>query len=148
MSWGPLPSTHLAPVKPLRQQRNCGNVKAPRSLQREKLEKPVWRASRTNVPCTPLPLLVALTPGPPCPAAKAKDQGRKRPPPLWKPSFSFSGSEASVVFSLSGPMVFSPFPLCSQGDSIHHSSLCSATSGSGDRPREDRCHGGGAFFFS
>ena len=35
------------------------------------------------------------------------------------------------------------FPLFSRGDGIHPSLFCSVTSGSGNRPREEGCHGGG-----
>ena len=40
-----------------------------------------------------------------------------------------------------------PFPLFSQGHGIHHRFLCSVTLGSGDRPREEGCHGGGVYSF-
>ena len=35
-----------------------------------------------------------------------------------------------------------PFPLFSQGNGIHHSFFCSVTSRSGNRRREEGCHGG------
>ena len=36
--------------------------------------------------------------------------------------FSFSGSEAFMVYTLlCGPMVYTPLPLFSQEDGIHHS---------------------------
>ena len=37
------------------------------------------------------------------------------------------------------------FPLFSQENGIHHSFFCSVTSGSGDRPRKEGCHGGGVY---
>ena len=40
-----------------------------------------------------------------------------------------------------------PFPLFSQENGIHHSCFCSVTSGSGDRPRKEGCHGGVYSFF-
>ena len=40
-----------------------------------------------------------------------------------------------------------PFPLFSQENGIHHSFFCSVTSGSGDRPRKEGCHGGGVYSF-
>ena len=40
-----------------------------------------------------------------------------------------------------------PFPLSSHGNGIHCSFFCSVTSGSGDRPKEERCHGGGVYSF-
>ena len=51
-----------------------------------------------------------------------------------------------------------PFPLFAQGNGIHHSCLpkeigihhslfCSVASGSGNRPREEGCHGGGVYSF-
>ena len=42
-----------------------------------------------------------------------------------------------------------PFSLVFPGNGIHHSYFfCSMTSGSGDRPRQEGCHGGGVCFFS
>ena len=41
-----------------------------------------------------------------------------------------------------------PTKLCSHGNGIHHSFCFSVTAGSGDRPREEGCHGGGVYFFS
>ena len=35
----------------------------------------------------------------------------------------------------------------SQGNGIHHSIFCFVVSGSGDRPREEGCHGGVYYFF-
>ena len=60
------------------------------------------------------------------------------------PPFSFSESEASMVFALlSGPMVYTLFP-CYPKDMVYTIALfCSVTSGSGDRPRKEMCHGGG-----
>ena len=61
--------------------------------------------------------------------------------------FSFSGSEASMVYTLlSGPMCI-PFPLLSQENGIHHSFFGSVTLGSGNRPRKEGCHGGGVYSF-
>ena len=40
------------------------------------------------------------------------------------------------------------FPLFSQENGMHHSFFCSVTSGSGDRPRKEGCHGGGVYSFS
>ena len=48
-----------------------------------------------------------------------------------------------VYTLLSGAMVYTLFPCFSQGNGIHHSFFCSVTSGSGDRPRKEGCHGGG-----
>ena len=61
--------------------------------------------------------------------------------------FSVSGSEASMLYNLiSGPMVYALFP-CFPKDAVYAIAFfCSATSGSGDRPREGR-HGGGVFLF-
>ena len=54
---------------------------------------------------------------------------------------------------LSGPTFFPdlwciPFSLFSQEKGIHHSFFCSATLGSGDRPRKEGFHGGGVYSFS
>ena len=47
----------------------------------------------------------------------------------------------------SGPMVYTLFFPClkllSQENAIHHRFFCSVTSGSGDRPEKEGCHGGG-----
>ena len=40
-----------------------------------------------------------------------------------------------------------PFPFFSQENGIHHSFSRSVTSGSGDRPRKEVCHGGGVYSF-
>ena len=40
-----------------------------------------------------------------------------------------------------------PFSLVSQEKGIHHSFLCSVTSGSGHRLRKEGCHGGGVYSF-
>ena len=40
-----------------------------------------------------------------------------------------------------------PFPLFSKENGIHHSCFCSVTSGSGDRPRKEGCHGCGVYSF-
>ena len=48
---------------------------------------------------------------------------------------------------LSGPMVYTLFPLFSQENGIHHRFFCSVTSGSGDRPRKEGSRGGGVYSF-
>ena len=69
---------------------------------------------------------------------------KKYTPLLWKPSFfSFSGSEASMVHTLlSSPYGVYPSPLFCKENGMRHSSFCSVTSGSGNRPRKEECHGG------
>ena len=81
-------------------------------------------------------------------------QGRKKyTPPPWKPSsfffLPFSGSEALWCIPFLPDLWCIPFPLFSQENGIHHGFFCSVTSGSGDRPRKEGCHGGGqyALFF-
>ena len=60
--------------------------------------------------------------------------------------FSFSGSEASMVYALlSGPMVYTLFPCFPRKMVYTISFFCSVTSGSGDRPRKEGCHGGGVY---
>ena len=48
---------------------------------------------------------------------------------------------------LSGPMVYTLFPLFSQENGIHHIFFCSVTSGSGNRPRKEGWHNGGVHSF-
>ena len=43
--------------------------------------------------------------------------------------------------------MYTLFPCFCQENGIHHSFFCSVTSGSGDRPRKEGCHGGGVYSF-
>ena len=62
-------------------------------------------------------------------------QGRKRPYTTTAETFFSRVWGLKMVYTLSGPMVFTLFPWSSQANGIHHSCLCSVTSGSGNRPR-------------
>ena len=77
-------------------------------------------------------------------------QGRKRYTPPWKTTFfSFSGSKASLVYTLlSGPMVHTLFPCFPKGVVYTIAFFFSVTSGSGNRPRQEGCHSGGVYRFS
>ena len=82
-------------------------------------------------------------------AASDSKQGRKEyTPPPWKPSFFlFQGLRLYGVYPSFRTYGVYPFPLFSQENGIHHSFFCSVTSGSGDRPRKEGCHGGGVYSF-
>ena len=75
-------------------------------------------------------------------------QGRKQyTPPPWKPSFFFRGLRLYGVYLSFRTYGAYPFFLFSHENGIHHSFFCSVTSGSGDRPRKEGCHGGGVYSF-
>ena len=61
----------------------------------------------------------------------------------------FSGPEAFLLCFFPSFRTYGvyPFPLFSQANGIHHGLFCSMTSGSGDRPRKEGCHGGGVYSF-
>ena len=63
------------------------------------------------------------------------------------PFFLFLGLRLYGVYPSFRTYGVYPFPLFSQANGIHHSFFCSVTSGSGDRPRKEGCHGGGVYSF-
>ena len=61
------------------------------------------------------------------------------------PLFFFEVWGSMVYTTLSGPMAYTLFP-CSLREMVYTIALfCSVTSGSGDTPREEGCHGGGVY---
>ena len=63
------------------------------------------------------------------------------------PFFLFPGLRLYGVYPSFRTYGVYPFPLFSQANGIHHSLFCFVTSGSGDRPRKEGCHGGGVYSF-
>ena len=65
---------------------------------------------------------------------------------FWKPGSCSQGHDCPKYHPRRQPgrcsVARHPFPLFSQENGIHHGFLCSVTSGSGDRPRKEGCHGG------
>ena len=63
------------------------------------------------------------------------------------PFFLFLGLRLYGVLPFFPDLWCMPLSLVFPGKCIHHSFFCSVTSGSGDRPRKEGCHGGGVHSF-
>ena len=110
-------------------------------------QPPLGRADRRTI----LHNTTAFTPA--LPTALAKKDSHKTPevhpyaalvrgdPPF----FLFSGLRLCGVYPSFRTCGVYPFPLFFQENGIHHSFLCSVTSGSGDRPRKEGSRGGGVY---
>ena len=71
----------------------------------------------------------------------------RRPYRIFSPYRIHSHSIFSTGGSLGPRYGVYPLPLFFPGNGIHHGFFCSVTSGSGDRPRKEGCHGGGVYSF-